>query len=250
MAEKYSLIYTLLIIYKHVTYHLKKMKYFTFHIDDSGAIEDIDYKKVNGQNITICKMYDDDEFNKLNDILHSINEFILNEKALNILKGSKTIQYDLRKAKVLRKEKLFGILKKNKSYDYFDLTFPDKYANECYNWIDFEKSEIFATDSNGEKFKIKSHQHKLDLISENKSDSKTNYSFETKKVFFGKNFDFEIDFFKIPLYSSGEYVSERFKNKMEKEKITDIRFAERKEQLNKIWQPMFPIIEFDNKNGR
>ncbi|MBC3759425.1 hypothetical protein H7U19_13480 [Hyunsoonleella sp. SJ7] len=226
------------------------MKYFTFHIDDSGAIENVDYKKIRGEYIAICKMYDDDDFNKLNDFLHSINEYIVNEKALKILKESKTIQFELRKAKVLRKEKLFGFLKKNKSYDYFQLTFPDKYATECYNWIDFSESEIFATENGGENFKIQSHQHKLDLISENKTDSKTSYSFETKKVVFGKNFDYEIDFFKIPLYSSGKYVSERFKVKMEKAKITDIRFSERKEQLNKIWQPMFPIIEFDIKNDR
>ncbi|MBJ6367934.1 hypothetical protein [Snuella sedimenti] len=115
------------------------MKYFTFHVDDSGAIEDVDYKKINGQYIAVCKMYDDVEFNKLNDILHSINEYILNEKALKILKESKTIQFDLRKAKVLRKEKLLGFLKKNKPYEYFHLTFPDEYAIECYNWIDFEE---------------------------------------------------------------------------------------------------------------
>lgn len=221
------------------------MKYFTFHIDDSGAIEDIDYKKVNGQNITICKMYDDFEFNKLNDILHSTNEFILNEKVLNILKDSKTIQYDLRKAKVLRKEKLFGIFKKNKSYDYFDVTFPDKYADECYNWIDFEKSEIFATDETGNIIKILSHQQKLELIAENKSESQKQYSFETKKVVFGKDFDYIFDLFKIPHYSWGIYVSERLKNKLEKAKITDIGFAESKEKLGKMWKPHFPTVEFE-----
>jgi hypothetical protein len=220
------------------------MTYYTFHIDDSGAIEDIDYKKVNGKTIPICKMYDDDNFNKLNDILDSTNEYILNEKALNIFKKSKTIKYDLSKAKVLRKEKLFGFLKKNKSYEYYQLVFPDQNATECYNWIDFEKSEIFAIDNNGEKFKISSHQHKLDLISENKSDSNKSYSFETKIVVFGKNFDSEIDLFKIPFYSWGVYVSERFKNKLENAKISDIGFAENKEKLGKMWKPHFPIIEF------
>lgn len=223
------------------------MKYFTFHVDDSGAIEDIDYQKINEQYITICKMYDDNDFNKPNDILHSINEYILNEKALKILHESNTIKFELRKAIVLRQERFMGFLKRNKAYKYFQLTFPDEYAIDCYNWIDFEKSEIFATDNSEDKFRIESHQHKLDLISENKSDSKASYSFKTKKVVFGKNFDFEIDFFKIPLYSSGEYVSERFKSKMEKAKITDVRFVEKRERLNKIWQPMFPIIEFANK---
>src|SRR5690606_29612722 len=221
------------------------MKYYTFHIDDSGAIEDIDYKKIDGEIVAICKMYDDNDFNKLNDILHSTNEYIVNEKALNIFKESKTIKYKLGKAKVLRKEKLFGLFKKNKSYEYFDLTFPDENAIECYNWIDFEKSEIFATNENEERFKITSHQHELDLISENKSDSGKTYSFETKKVVFGKKFDSEIDLFKIPHYSWGIYVSERLKNKLENAKITDIRFAENKEKLGEMWKPNFPIIEFE-----
>ena len=220
------------------------MTYYTFHIDDSGAIEDIDYKKVNGKMIPICKMYDDADFNKLNDILHSTNEYILNEKALNIIKESKTVEYDLNEAKVLRKEKSFGFLKKNKSYKYFQLIFPDQNATECYNWIDFEESEIFATDNNGEKLKVTSHQHKLDLISENKSDSDKRYSFETKKVVFGKNFDSNIDLFKIPFYSLGVYVSERLKNKLENAKITDIGFAKNKEKLGKMWKSHFPIIEF------
>ena len=226
------------------------MTYYTFHIDDSGAIEDIDYKNINGKIIPICKMYDDNDFNKLNDILHSMNEYILNEKALNIFKESKTIEYDLSVAKVLRKEKLFGFLKKNKSYEYFQLTFPDEYADACYNWIDFEKSEIFATDENGETTKITSHKQELKLIAENKSESERRYSFETKKVVFGKNFDYEIDFFKIPYYSWGTYVSERLKNKLENAKITDIRFAKNKEKLGKMWKPHFPIIEFQKQNRR
>jgi len=221
------------------------MQYYLFIIDDSGAIEEIDYKKIDGKIVAICKMYDDIDFNKLNDILHSTNEYIINEKALNIFKESNTIDYKLGKAKVLRKEKLFGLFKKNNSYEYFDLTFPDENASGCYDWIDFEKSEIFVTDQNGEKFKIKSHQNELDLISENKLDSTKSYSFETKKVVFNKKFDSNIDLFKIPHYSWGIYVSERLKNKLENAKITDIRFAENKEELGKMWKPHFPIIEFE-----
>jgi hypothetical protein len=51
--------------------------------------------------------------------------------------------------------------------------------------------------------------------------------------------------FKIPHYSWGIYVSERLKNKLENAKITDIRFAENKEELGKMWKPHFPIIEFE-----
>jgi hypothetical protein len=123
------------------------MTYCTFHVDDSGAIEDVDEKTVNNEAVLICRMYDDEEFNKLNDMLHSLYDFILNEKALNIFKNSKTIPFDIKKAVVFRKEKIFGSFKKQKKYDYYQLSFPDKTANECYNWISFDKSEVFAIDN-------------------------------------------------------------------------------------------------------
>ena len=222
------------------------MIYYTFHIDDSGAIEDVDENTENGKTSLICRMYDDEEFNKLNDILHSLYDYILNKKALDIFTNSKTIPYELRNAKVIRKETKFGFLKMNKSYDYYQLDFLKENLDECYSWINFEKSEINALDNSNNNIKIQSHQQTLELIEQNKSDSKTSYDFVTKKVVFGNNFDSEIDLFKIPLYSWGVYVSERLKNKLEKEKITDIGFAENKERLGAVWKPHFPVIEFEN----
>jgi len=220
------------------------MAYYTFHIDDSGAIEDVNEENINGENIPVCILYDDEEFNKLNDIIHSLSDYILNEKALKIFKEFNTIPYELRKAKVLRKEKVLGFFKKYKSYNYYELSFPDEKAMNCYEWIDFKKSEIFAIDSFQKQIKITSHQQELDMIIENKSSSEITYSFKTKKVVFGKKFDSEIDLFKIPHYSWGTYISKRLKNKLEEAKITDIGFAESKEELGKMWKPHFPIIEF------
>ncbi|EAS19042.1 hypothetical protein BBFL7_00491 [Flavobacteria bacterium BBFL7] len=222
------------------------MTYYTFHIDDSGAIEDIDEKIVNGQKIPVCKMYDDEEFNNLNDILQSINDYILNERALNIFKDCKTIPYELRNAKVLRKEKVLGFLKRYTSYNYYELTFPDQNAAYCYDWIDFEKSDVSATDNSQQKLKITSHQQVLDMIKENKSDSELSYSIETRKIVFNQQFDTEIDLFKIPLYSWGIYISERLKNKLEQSQITDIGFADHKEQLGTVWKPYFPLVEFSS----
>lgn len=222
------------------------MIYYTFHIDDSGAIEDVDETSENGKTSLICKMYDDDEFNKLNDILYSLYDYILNKKTLEIFKRSKTIPYEVRNAQVLRKEKTFGFLKMNKSYEYYQLNFRNNNLDECYSWINFEKSEINAIDKSNNSFKIQSHQQTLELIEQNKSDSKSSYNFVTKKVVFGKTFDSEIDLFKIPLYSWGVYVSERLKNELENAKITDIGFAESKEKLGVVWKPNFPLIEFEN----
>ncbi|MFT5567218.1 MAG: hypothetical protein ACI9AT_000248 [Ulvibacter sp.] len=218
--------------------------YYTFHIDDSGAIEDIDERMVNGKDIPICKMYDDPEFNKLNDILHSMNDYILNRRALDIIAKSNTIEHVLRNAKVLRKEKVLGFFSKWNSYEYFELSFPDISAAKCYDWIDFGKSDIVAFDESGQTQKIKSHQHNMELIEENKSDSNSSYSFESKKIVFGRNFDSTIDLFRIPHYSWGAYISERLKVKLEEAKICDVGFAETKEELGKVWKPYFPIIEF------
>ena len=147
---------------------------------------------------------------------------------------------------MVRKEKTFGFLKMNKSYDYYQLNFLKENLDECYSWINFEKSDIIATDNSNNTIKILSHQQTLKLIEQNKSDSKTSYDFVTKKVVFSNNFDCEIDLFKIPLYSWGVYVSERLKNKLEKGKITDIGFAENKENLGAVWKSHFPLIEFEN----
>ena len=225
--------------------NFKNMKYYTIHINDSGAIKDTHEKIIDGEKILICKMYDDPEFNKLNDILHSLTDYIMNGKALSIFKESNTIPYKLRNAKVFRKEKMFGFLKKDNSYDYYELTFPDECSEECYKWINFKKSEIYAISNLQEKLKINSHEEKIDLIKINKSNSEKRYSFETVKVVFSKNFNSEIDLFKIPHYSWGVYVSENLKNKLENAQISDIGFAKNKENLGIMWKPNFPIIEFD-----
>jgi hypothetical protein len=223
------------------------MRYYTFHIDDSGAIKDIDERKSNGESITLCKMYDDPEFNKLNDILHvSGNQLIINEKAFSIFKESNIIPYNLRSAKVLRKEKKLRFLKMYRSYNYYELTFLDNHATECYEWIDFEKSEIFAISNLKGKFKIYSHQETLDLIKLNRLNLKESHSFEAIKIVFGKNFNTKIDLFNIRLYSSGNYISERLKNKLINAGISDVDFAYGKEKLGEMWKPLFPVIEFDN----
>jgi len=221
------------------------MQYYTFHIGDSGAIETINEKVTDGKTSLICEIYNDNEFNKLNDILHSLYDYILNEHALNIFKNSKTPPFELKPAKVLRKEKKFIFLKRSKSYNYYNISFSDNKTAKYYNWIDFNKSDIVAIDNHKKRFKIQSHKHTLDLINENKSNSEISYLFETKKVVFGKNFDSEIDLFKIPLYSSGTYVSNRLKNRLEETNITDVIFVDSKNESGRIWKPLFPIIEFN-----
>jgi hypothetical protein len=62
------------------------MKYYILNINDSGAIEDSEENIVDGLKSLKCKIYDDDEFNSLNDILHSLDDYIINEKTLKLFK--------------------------------------------------------------------------------------------------------------------------------------------------------------------
>jgi hypothetical protein len=245
------------------------MKYYTIHINDSGAIEDSEESLIDGENTLICEIYDDVEFNKLNDILHSLDDYIINEKALNIFKGCNIIPYKLRKVIVNRKENKFGIFKTTKAYNYAQLKIEEPIDLQCYNWINFEESDITVKKGEIETNKLQSHLKLLELVEENGrissaineiyklnvSDSEKKkrtehlktYSWITKKIVFNNQFDFSIDLFKIPYYSWGTYVSERLKNKLSMNRITDIGFAETKEELGKVWKPHFPIIEFETK---
>ena len=136
----------------------------------------------------------------------------------------------------------------------------------CYNWIDFEKIEIKIIKNGVECGKLNSHQETLNLIKDNykinsalieienldisdkekieKSKGLITSSWITKKIVFNKSFDYSVDLFEIPFYSWGTYISERLKISLITNNITDIGFAETKEELGIVWKPHFPVIEF------
>lgn len=87
------------------------MKYYTLHIKDSGAIEESDEKIIDNQKTFICKIYDDYEFNSLNDILHSTNDYVINERVLKLFQNSNIIPYDIFPVIVKRKERIIGSIK-------------------------------------------------------------------------------------------------------------------------------------------
>ena len=243
------------------------MKYFTIHINDSGAIEDSDEQDINGQRTLICKLYDDEEFNSLNDILHSLADYILNDRTLSLFEQSKVIPYELTPVIVKRNEVKFGLFKSLRSYSYNQLKIKEPKDLHCYNWINFKKSEINILKGEVLIEKLSSHEDLLKYIDENyKISSRINefyslkiptkekeektkelqtFSWETKKIVFNNEFDSSIDVFKIPFYSWGTYISQRFKDLLLKKNIADIGFAETKEDLGKVWKPHFPVIEFE-----
>jgi hypothetical protein len=242
------------------------MKYYILSINDSGAIEDSEENIVDGLKSLKCKIYDDDEFNSLNDILHSLDDYIINEKTLKLFKKSIVIPFELTPTIVTRKESKFGIFNSAKSYNYVQLKIKKPNDLFCYNWIDFEKSEIKIIKNGVECGKLNSHQETLNLIKDNykinsalieienldisdkekieKSKGLKTSSWITKKIVFNKSFDYSVDLFEIPFYSWGTYISERLKISLITNNITDIGFAETKEELGIVWKPHFPVIEF------
>jgi len=243
------------------------LKYYTLHIDDSGAIDGTEKRVINNRFILVCDMYDDNDYNDLNDMLHSTFDYIMNERALKIFKERKLIPYVINPVLVRRTQRKLGIFKMTKNYSYHQLKIDEPKDLFCYDWINFENSEIIISKNKKEIGRLISHQQLLELIEENKEISSKinsiyklnisqrekeerskkyiNYSFDTKKIVFNKSFDQTIDLFKIPFYSLGTYVSERLKNSLSENGITDLGFAESKNQLGEVWKPHFPIIEFE-----
>lgn len=243
------------------------MKYYTLHISDSGAIENFEQKIISGKATTVCEMYDDREFNSLNDMLHSTKDYIMNAKTYSLFEQSKIIPYDIRPVILKRTERMLGLIKIKKSYEYKHLKIHKPKDLFCYDWINFGESEINILRDKDKVGELVSHEELLKHIDENhKISSKINqiysltisdyekkqqtkdlkaFSFETKTIVFNKKFDSSIDLFEIPYYSWGTYVSERFKQLMQDNGITDIAFAETKEELGKVWKPYFPNIRFE-----
>jgi hypothetical protein len=221
--------------------------YYTFHPNDSGALEYEKETLINKSKVLICEMYNGDEFNKLNDILFSthFNGYVINKKTLDIFNKLNLPKHVVLPAIVNRKEKFLKFIPITKSYKYNYLKFDKKDFDRFYEWIDFDKSDILVTKGNKEFKKLESHQERLAFIEKNgKLTHLDGYSFVSKKLVFNTSFDEEIDMFIIPFYSAGFYVSERFFNKVKSSQLTDVGFAKNKEDIGKVWKSDFPIIEF------
>lgn len=239
------------------------MKYYTLHIKDSGAIEE----RTKETKPVTYNMYDDHEFNSLNDILHSLDDYILNEKALKIFQKSKTVSFDVDPIVVNRKEQILRLFKLKKSYAYYHLSFREEINMECYKWIDFGKSEIKLLKGKVEIGKLCSHEVLIESIIKNKkissqineifsmkisekekkkrSENLKTYELQVKKIVFNRQFDSSIDLFRLPHYSWGTYVSERLKKLLEQNNITDLEFAETNEELGTVWRAHYPILKYD-----
>lgn len=242
------------------------MKYHTLHINDSGAIEQCDEKIINGQKTLVCRLYNDKEFNSMNDILFSY-DYVMNKKAFDLFEKSNIIPYDLTPVIVKKVNVDMGIFKFYKSLNYRQIKLKTSKNLLCYNWINFNESDILILRDEKIEGKLESHENLLKLIEENRNiSSKINdiysldikesekkertkdlksFDFKSNRIVFNKRFDSSIDLFQIPLYSWGTYISDRFKKLLLEHNISDLKFASSNVELNKLYKPYYPDIEFE-----
>ncbi len=224
-----------------------KNMYYTFHINDSGALEYEEEIIKNKSRIWVGEMYDDDEFDNLNDILFSTHSdgFVINEKTLEILKQLKLPRYEIIDTIVKRKQKFLNLINYTKKYSYKFLKYDKSCFDQFHDWIDFKESDIIITKGKNDLKKLESHDERLKFIELNsKLDYSESYSFKTNRIVFNENFDSSIDLFEIPFYSAGIYVSSRFRKKVIDNELSDVMFSNTRKDINKIWKPHFPEIAF------
>ena len=188
--------------------------------DQQKYLEDIVDLKLN--------MYNDKEFNKLNDFLFGPISLIISDRIKNLLQDFYIPTHKYKRVKVVRKE-FIGFIKKEYSYNW--LILDNKNLYELQNLIDFEKSIINVVDDEDnidstrtirslDDIKKITSQNKIignytDKIHQNKTISKEErriqideyckinktYGWVADKIVLNKNFDYNIDIFKIPTFS-------------------------------------------------
>ena len=244
------------------------MKYYSFHIDDSGALEFSDHILINGTKTLVGNIYDDPEFNQLNDILHSTDKFVINDKTLELWKSCNIAEHEIHPALIKRIKRLLGPLGFSMKFKYSQVELLSKNNLNSYKWIDYSKSHILRIENKTSTGNIvQSYNEMQDIWEDNirsreiiqniykddslslkqkeaESDKVDTTYWSTEMITFGKQFNDEIDIFRIPHFSYGTYVSERFKNLMEGNQISDIRFNDRISRLGKPWRKHYPIIHF------
>ncbi|ESU20211.1 hypothetical protein FEDK69T_30260 [Flavobacterium enshiense DK69] len=195
------------------------------------------------------KLYKEKEFNSLNDFVHSLYNFIINDKVKAILDKHKLPNHDYLPAQVFRKEKTL-LFKKLVGYNYYWFNYDCEHISDYYEHIDFEKSEItFFRNEKNIDLKINSISDLHSIRASNKLISNEinelyklypnkqsliqkfikekdlfTVSWRTEKIVLKDSFDIELDLFSLPLFSFKTYVSPRLKKALIDENIKDIFF--------------------------
>jgi hypothetical protein len=233
------------------------MHYQCLLINDSGAVEFSDrflYNVKPSANAVLrnaekdfhveppvleFEMYDDPEFNRINDILHAPKDFIINERTKEIFESFRLPEHRFGKAKVSRNDKKILFLKTRNEYPYHWLYFGESAWARLYEQIDFRSSDIEVYEAKTRcDIKIERLDDVYKLINSERS-----YTWKTNKIVLTKEFDSSIDLFQLPLFSWMTYVSDSLRNKLLEEKVSDIKFVDTgiKSRLEAVQNPLLII---------
>jgi hypothetical protein len=225
------------------------------------------------------ELYPDREFNKRNDFIFGpIERYCVSEKTKNILEGFKLPNHKFFKVTVYRTFLLLGLLKLrtklNKRYYAFFYDFIR--LDDSLNWIDFDKTIIYAKTGRNEKIKlnIKNADEFRQIPIRNGQLSKrlteitdfddpnfkslkgfeSEYNdirnaqlghFESERIYFNKNFDHAIDLFEIPYFSWMTYISDRMADKFKTNNVSGLIISKPGERQYKVKRPN-PELVWDN----
>jgi hypothetical protein len=262
------------------------MVYKVLIVDDKGAVNfsndyyDLPFKKNDYKDYLeknkrfhetappiILEMYDDPNFNSVTDFLHSLEDYMINDKVKSVLRNFNIPPHKFITADVFRKERKF-LFKKNVKYSYNWFYFDCEYIENFLEHVDFEASTITLT-KNSEVIaeEISSLEHLNKIRADNKKNSNAvnalyktlpeneakaavkngslyGTSWRAEKIVFKKTFPSSIDIFNIPLLSPHTYVSESLRKALVNEKITGIEFIDAKGNNPDPKYTINPLIEF------
>lgn len=243
-------------------YWKKKPKFFSLreYIKENGAYPE----QIPDLNLEI-RIYDDVEFNRLNDfILSPIERLCISEKVKNILE-----LYSLPEHRFFNVD-VYMPKKRNKvDTNYYALHYDFSYIqNSILDMIDYEKSNIRIKTNAGEYLLVKDRKDVENLPIHNKTISeminklsetkklreknikqistlsKEHWSFErVDKIYFNHSFDFSMDLFQIPDFSWMIYISDKLKEELERNRITGITFSIPGDKQYLVHRPN-PILEW------
>ncbi len=211
------------------------------------------------------RIYDDVEFNRLNDFIFSpIEHLCISEKAKNIIELCSLPEHRFFNVDVYMPKK------RNKvDANYYALHYDFTYIqNDILGMIDYEKSNIRIKTKAGEYHLVRDRKDVENLPIHNKTISEMisklsetaklreknqkqistlseeYWSFEqVDKIYFNRSFNFSMDLFQIPYFSWMIYISDKLKEELERNRITGITFSIPGNKQYLVHRPN-PILEW------
>lgn len=159
------------------------------------------------------EIYDDPEFNKLNDFIYGpIEKFCVSRRVKELLEQFNLPKHKFHPVTVYRPEmKFFGLVKGRKKIEveYFAFHFDCHYISDTKHYIDFTKTKTTK-----------------DFLGID----------QTNEIFFNESFDTSLDLFQIQM-SWMTYVSEELMLKLKEINVTGAIFSNINERQYKVSRP-------------